>query len=265
MPLSPSLDTAGPLGRSVRDLAVALSVLAGHDPRDPASLDVPLEDYLGGLDQGVAGLTLGLARGHFSSSLDPGVEAAVRDAAATLAGLGAAIHDVELPLAEYGAATAFAICLPEATAVHARVLEECPDALGDEVRIYLEVGALRPPAEHARALRVRAAMRRAWRTAFAGLAAVIAPTLPVTAVPADQDVATLPDGQAPVVATYLRFCAAVNVAGLPALSLPCGFDRSGLPIGLQLIGRPFAEATLLRIGRAYERATDWSERRPPLP
>lgn len=265
MPLAPSLDTAGPLGRSVRDLALALIVLAGHDPRDPACADVPLEDYFGGLDGGVAGLTLGVAGGHFSSSLDSDVEAAVREAAATLAGAGAVICDVELPLAEHGAATAFAICLPEAAAVHAVVLQECPDALGNEVRTYLELGALRPPAEHARALRVRAAIRRAWRTAFAGLDAVIAPTLPATAVRADRDLVSLPDGDTPVVAAYLRLCAAVSVAGLPALSLPCGFDRSGLPIGLQLIGRPFAEATLLRIGQTYERATGWSERRPPLP
>jgi aspartyl-tRNA(Asn)/glutamyl-tRNA(Gln) amidotransferase subunit A len=265
MPLSLSLDTAGPLARSVRDLAVAFTVLAGHDARDPASADVPVEDYVGGLDDGVAGLTLRVAGGHFSSSLDPEVEAAVREAADTLAGAGAAIRDIELPLAEHGTATAFAICLPEAAAVHAGVLRERPDALGDEVRTYLEVGALRPPAEHARALRVRAAMRKAWRTAFEGLDAVIAPTLPVTAVRADQDVVSLPDGEAPVVATYLRLCAVVNVVGLPALSLPCGFDRAGLPIGLQLIGRPFAEATLLRIGKAFERATGWSERRPPLP
>ncbi len=265
MPLAPSLDTAGPLGRSVRDLALALAVLAGHDPRDAATVDVPLDDYLGSLDGGVAGLTLGVARGHFSASLDPDVEAAIREATETLAGAGAAIRDVELPLAEHGAATAFALCLPEAAAVHAGVLQECPDALGDDVRTYLEVGALRPPAEHIRGLRVRAAVRRAWRTAFEGLDAVICPTLPTTAVRADQDVVSLPGGDIPVVAAYLRLCAPVSVAGLPALSLPCGFGRSGLPIGLQLIGRPFGEATLLRVGQAYERATRWSDRRPPLP
>jgi aspartyl-tRNA(Asn)/glutamyl-tRNA(Gln) amidotransferase subunit A len=265
MPLAPSLDTAGPLGRSVRDLALSLTVLAGHDPRDPASAEAPVEDYLDELDAGVAGLTVGVAGGHFSASIAPDVEAAVRAAAETLAAEGAAIHDVELPLADYGAATAFAICLPEAAAAHSGVLRERPDALGDDVRTYLEVGALRPPAEHVRALRVRAAVRRAWRTAFEGLEAVICPTLPTTAVRADRDVVSLPGGDTSVVAAYLALCAPVSVAGLPALSLPCGFDRSGLPIGLQLIGRPFGEATLLRIGRAYERATSWSDRRPPLP
>jgi aspartyl-tRNA(Asn)/glutamyl-tRNA(Gln) amidotransferase subunit A len=264
MPLALSLDTAGPLGRSVRDLALSLTVLAGHDPRDPTSAEVPVDDYLQGLDGGVAGLDIGLAGGHFSASIDPDVDAAMREAAETLAGEGAAIHDVELPLADYGAATAFAICLPEAAAAHSRVLRERPDALGVDVRTYLEIGALRPPAEHVRALRVRAAVRRAWRTAFEGLEAVICPTLPTTAVRADQNVVSLPGGDTSVVAAYLALCAPVSVAGLPALSLPCGFDRSGLPIGLQLIGRPFGEATLLRIGQAYERATSWSDRRPPL-
>lgn len=264
MPLSPSLDTAGPLGRTVRDVALAFAVLAGHDPRDPASVDVPVDDYLGGLDAGVTGLTLGLAGGLFSSTPTPDVAAAVKEAARVLADAGAEIRDVELPLAEHGAMTVFALCLPEAAQAHARVLRERPDAIGEEVRTYLEVGALRPAEEHTRARRVRAAMQRAWRTAFEGLDAVIAPTLPATAMRADARGVSLPEGEVSVVPAYLRFCAPVNVVGLPALSVPCGFDQSGLPIGLQLIGRPFGEATLLRIGYAYERATPWHERRPPL-
>jgi aspartyl-tRNA(Asn)/glutamyl-tRNA(Gln) amidotransferase subunit A len=264
MPFTPSLDHAGPIGRCVRDLAVTLSVVAGHDSRDSASAAVAVDDYVRDLDVGIAGLTIGVLTGHFRASIDPGVGAAVDATVDVLEAEGATTRELELPLAEHASAVLFALCLREGADAHAQVLRERPDAIGDDVRLYLELGAVRPPAERERALRVRARMREAWRDAFAGFDAAIAPTLPATAALAGQETLVLPDGPEPVVAAYLRLCAPASVVGLPALSLPCGFDNSGLPIGLQVIGRPFEEATLLRIGNAYERSTEWHRRRPAV-
>jgi len=264
IPLSWSLDHAGPIAGSVRDAALALAVLAGHDPRDPASAPAPTDDYVAALKLGVDDLTLGVPTNYFFENLTPGVELAVRGAIDVLAAAGATIVDVPVPLTEYAVAIAFALCLPEASTYHARTLRERGTLYSEGVRLYLELGALRPGTEYVRALCAREAIRRAWREAFTGIDAIVAPTLPATAAEIDQVVFPLPAGEEAIVPAYLRLCAPANVVGLPSLSVPCGFDDDGLPVGLQIIGRPFCEATVLRIGEGYERATPWHDKVPAL-
>lgn len=264
LPLSWSLDHAGPIAGSVRDVAFGLGVLAGHDPRDLASSSRPVDDYVADLERGVAGLALGIPRNYYFDNLAPEVDEAVGRAIELLESEGAELREIHLGLAEYAVAAAFAICLPEATAYHEDMLRERPELYGEDVRLYLELGALRPATEYVRALRARETIRRAWRGAFEGIDAVVVPTLPATAARVGQETFALPGGDEPVVPAYLRLCAPANVVGLPSLSVPCGFDGDGLPIGLQIIGRPFAERVVLRVGAAYERATEWHARFPAL-
>ena len=259
MPTAWSLDTIGPIARDVPDAALALMVLAGHDSRDPVSLDLPAADYRAGLDRGVDGLVLGLATGFFAARVQPAVTEAVTAAAEALARCGATVRPVELPAGEY--TLAFSLARPEAAAVHARVLRERPHLLQPSTREALEQGSLVLAVSYVDALRARARIAAMWRTAFDGLDAVLLPATPATAVPAADPVVRWEDGVVETASScYGRFNRAANLTGQPALSIPCGHDRDGLPIGLQIIGRPFDEATVLRIGRAYEIARGWPVR-----
>jgi aspartyl-tRNA(Asn)/glutamyl-tRNA(Gln) amidotransferase subunit A len=254
IPLAWSLDHAGPIALHVSDIAVSMSVLARG----------PTRAYVDSLDKGVEGLVLGVPVNYFFDDLQPDVDRAVRQAIADLDALGATVRDIELPHAEHGVAIAFEICLVEAASYHADLYAAHSDLYGEDVRLYVEVGATRPGIEYVRALRARERLRRMWLEAMAGVDVLIAPTLPATAARADHPTVSLPSGETDIVSAYLRFCAPLNVTGFPALSLPCGFDASGLPIGLQIIGRPTEDARVLRVGHAYESATGWHSLRPEM-
>ncbi len=257
LPLSWTLDHAGPMVRSVQDAALVMTAIAGHDPRDPASADVPVPDFTSTLEGGARGLRLGLPRRYFFEQVDADVLAALEAAADVLRSEGAQVRDVDIP--EIGlAGQAFApIISAEAAAYHARWLREWPGDYGADVRMRLEQGDLYSATHYVNALRLRRRVVDGFLGALDGVDVLLAPTMPVTA----------PLHPGPKVQTpnpLTRFTFPVNVAGLPALTVPCGFDGDGLPIGAQLIGRPFDEATVLRAGRAYERATDWHTRRPAV-
>lgn len=260
-----SLDHAGPLTRTVRDAAIVLNAIAGYDARDPATLAVPVPDYLDGIDGGVAGLTLGVPSNYYFDDVDPEVEAVVRAAIDSLRSQGAILRDVEIPYAPHMMAIEFGLCVPEASAYHQQMLRARGDRYQDDVRVLLEAGEIMLATQYIRVLRLRTLVKEAFREALAGIDALVCPTLPATAAKVGQDTLRFPSGaeKTPIDA-YVGWSAPANITGLPALSVPCGFDAQGLPVGLQLIGRPFDEATVLRVGEAYESATDWSLRRPPL-
>jgi aspartyl-tRNA(Asn)/glutamyl-tRNA(Gln) amidotransferase subunit A len=267
-PLAWSADHAGPLAKSVRDCAVVLAAIAGHDPDDPTTSARLVDDYAAPLDSGVAGLRIGVPRNHFFDNVRPDVEAAVRAAIAELERLGARLVDVELPLAEHGRAVIRILALVEGAAVHRRDLAERADRYGDEVRLLLETGSLVSGTAYLDAQRVRTLMKRAFRQAFEThrLDAVVTPTNPIGAVPAPGTEPVSVAGEPPdaLINHYARFASAFNATGMPALTVPCGFDADGHPAGLQIAGRPFDEATVLRIGQAYESATSWHTMRPSL-
>ncbi|MEU1040443.1 amidase [Streptomyces sp. NPDC005907] len=261
--LSWSLDHVGPLTRTVQDVALVLSATAGHDPRDPASVSGPVLDRFPGGD--LRGLRVGVPRNHYFDRVTPEVEESVRGAIERLAELGAELVDVEIPMARYIQAVQWGLMVPEATAYHERSLRATPDLYAADVRILLEAGELTSAGDYLRAQRARTMMRDAWARMFDGIDVLAAPTVPMTAAEAGQDAVEWADGTTEAVSdSYVRLCAPANITGVPALTLPVGHDRAGLPIGMQLMARPFHDATVLRVGRVYEESVAGAGRLAPL-
>ncbi len=278
-----SLDQVGPFTRDVADLALVLNAICGHDPRDSTSAPLPVPDFTQTLTGDIAGLRVGVPREYFIEGMQPGVRAAVEQAIGQLAALGATIDwEISLPSTEAALAVYYIIAPSEASANLARYdgvkygyayqagasmwenMERTRQyGFGDEVkrRIMLGTYALSAgyyDAYYKKALQVRTLIRREFDAAFARCDVLVTPTSPTVAF-------RLGEKTADPVAMYLNdvFTLPVNIAGLPGMSVPCGFV-DGLPVGLQFIGKPFDEATLLRVGYAYQQATDWHTRRPPL-
>ncbi|MBQ1120980.1 amidase [Streptomyces sp. B15] len=252
--LSWSLDHVGPLTRTVEDAAAVLAALAGDAPRDSASAPPPSADRQPDAETDLTGLRVGVPVNYYFDHVDPEVEAAVRRAVDRLAELGAHLVDVEIPMTRYVQAVQWGLMVPEATAYHERTLRSVPERYAADVRILLEAGELMPAGDYLRAQRARTLMRRSWLSTLEEVDVIAAPTVPTTAAKADQPTLTWPDGTVETVSdAYVRLSAPANITGLPALTLPVGHDRAGMPIGMQLMGRPQSEAVLLRAGHAYER------------
>jgi aspartyl-tRNA(Asn)/glutamyl-tRNA(Gln) amidotransferase subunit A len=279
-----SLDQVGPIARTVRDVAAVLQVIAGHDPRDSTSVPRPVPDYAAALRGEVRGLRLGVPREYFVAGIEPEVERAVRTAIDTLVSLGASVVELSLPHTAYAIATYYLVATAEASSNLARydgvkfglrksangsglldMYRETREAgFGAEVkrRIMLGTYALSTgyyDAYYLKALKVRTMIREDFARAFSACDLVVTPTAPTTAFRLGEKVSD-------PLAMYLSdiFTTSANLAGLPGLSIPCGFDSSGLPIGLQLLAPPFGEEVLLGAGDAYQGATDWHERRAPV-
>ena len=265
MPLSWSLDHIGPLTRTVRDAAILLGVIAGPDARDATASSHPVPDYVTGLDRPIAGLRIGAPDRYYEEGVDDVVRMAVQAATEALRGLGAEV--VECPLPDPAPLNDLAnmISRCESTAVHGRIVRESPHLLQPAVRARLEVGFHVSAHDYLQAARLRA---RATRTfvddVFARVDLVVTPTIPEPAPALAAAKAGSPDDIVRRMGRFSRLTRPWNALGLPALSLPCGFAPDGRPVGLQLIARPFDEATLLRAGHAYEQAAGWWRRRPPL-
>ena len=254
--LSWTLDHTGPLARTVEDCALLMQPLAGHDPLDPASSHAPVDDYTAGLGRGVRGLRVGVVRNYFFEGIDPDVERAFEEAMATLRRLGAEVRDVQIP--SLAATHSFLlIMLAEAYAYHEQDLREHPELYGDVLRERLLAGALVTGAEYVQAQRIRSGICRETATVLRDVDVLATPTTPKPATPFAQ-------AHDPGFGFPRSNMPPFNITGSPTLALPCGFSASGLPVSLQLAGRPFDEATVLRVGHAYEQATGWHTRRPPV-
>ena len=263
MPLAWGLDHVGPMGRSVADVATLLTAMAGPDPFDRAGAGEPAADFSAALDKGVQGLRFVVPDFRFLELATEPVAAAVREAADTLEELGARRIDVPMPrqLDLVGPA-AIAVFLAEAGAVHRDTLASHPEAYGRETRAFLSLAEHVSGHAYVQAQRVRAVLADELARVFQSVDLLVTPTLPMTAPRLDAREIEGADGPMDVRAAMTLFTRLFNLTGLPAMSLPCGFDH-GMPIGLQLVGRPFDEATLLRAARAYEGATEWHRLRPP--
>jgi len=262
MPLSQSLDTVGPLAQSAEDCALLLGLMAGADPEDPTAIAGPLPDYMAATKQPMKGITIGVPAAFYVDDLDPEVARVLEETVATLKREGAEVVKVELPDQRQLSSASQLVLAVEAAAFHKRWMIERSQDYGPQVLMRLQNGLAVPAVSYLEAMRWRGPALSAHAAATAGIDAVIAPVSPIPAPTiAESDVGNSPEADA-VLPRITRFTRPVNYLGLPALSIPCGFTRSGLPVGLQLIGRSFDEATLLRIGAAFQRATDFHARVP---
>jgi aspartyl-tRNA(Asn)/glutamyl-tRNA(Gln) amidotransferase subunit A len=262
LPLSRLLDHAGPLTATVEDAARLLQVVAGYDPDDGSTVPVPVPDYAAALGEGVRGLRVGVPRGYFFDRLDDEVRSAVERALGVLHDLGAELHEVAVP--DFGpiALPAFGLAVADLLDLYGEQFRTRRQDFGADVAAILGQGA--PVGVSLAAVqRTMHQLTAAVRRVLEEVDVLVTPTTPLAAPPIGEELAEYGGVREPVVFALLRCTVPFNVTGLPALSLPCGFTRTGLPIGLQITGRPFDEATVLRAGHAYERATEWHLRWPP--
>ncbi|MGO9621390.1 MAG: Asp-tRNA(Asn)/Glu-tRNA(Gln) amidotransferase subunit GatA [Desulfobaccales bacterium] len=277
-----SLDQIGPITKEVKDAALLMSVIAGHDPQDSTSVPQAVPDYAAALGQDLKGLKIGVPREYFGPGLDQEVEAAIRSALGTLGGLGAEILEVSLPHTEYAVATYYLVAVAEASSNLARYdgvkygfraegrnlmetyLNTRTEGFGAEVRRRIMLGAYilsagYYDAYYKKGTQARALIRGDFEAAFRECALIACPVSPTPAF-------RLGEKLADPLTMYLSdiFTISANLAGIPGISVPCGFSSRGLPIGLQLLGPPFAEPEIFRAAYAFEQATDFHCRKPPF-
>jgi aspartyl-tRNA(Asn)/glutamyl-tRNA(Gln) amidotransferase subunit A len=265
MPLSWSNDHVGPMARSVADVALMLGVIAGRDPLDATTSHRPVPDYVAALDAGVAGLRVLAPANFFWTGVDAEMAAAVRRAIGVLEGLGARVKEVAVPDPEVVSDVANVISRCEAAAVHTRLARERPEELQPVVRARLELGFRISAHDYLQALRLRARLTRAFiREVFADGDLVVAPVIPEPAPRLADATAGTPAEVAARGGRFSRLTRPFNGLGLPALAVPAGLSSDGLPLALQIVGRPFDETAVLRAGHALERAAGGFPR-PPDP
>jgi aspartyl-tRNA(Asn)/glutamyl-tRNA(Gln) amidotransferase subunit A len=278
-----SLDQIGPITKDVTDAAILLNVISGHDPRDSTSANIAVPDFTSALKKSVKGMKIGIPREYFIEGMDPDVDNAVRDAVKTLEGLGAAVREVTLPHTAYAIAAYYILATSEASSNLARYdgvkygvrAEGAKDLLdmymksrsqgfGPEVkrRIMLGTYALSAgyyDAYYKKSQQVRTLIKRDFDEAFKSVDIIATPTAPTAAF-------KIGEKSADPLQMYLSdiFTISVNLAGIPGISIPCGFTKNNLPIGLQLLGRHFDEESVLHASFAYEQATDWHKRRAKI-
>lgn len=282
MSMASSLDTIGPICKSVEDMATVLETIAGKDPLDATTGSAPVPDYRSLLKADVKGLKIGIPKEYFIDGMHPDVEKAVRAAADVLRELGATLHDVSLPHTKYATPTYYVLCPCEVSSNMSRYdgiryghtepadsLKEYYEAVrskgfGPEVKRRIMIGAYALSAGYfdayyRQAQKVRTLLCRDFANAFQTVDVILSPVSPTPAF-------TVGAHENDPVAMYLEdiFLGAQVMAGIPALSVPCGFSKEGLPIGLQLMGPQWGEATILSAAHAYEKATAWRAKKPAL-
>lgn len=264
MPLSPSLDTLGPLARSARDAARLLTVIAGPDPRDGSTLAAPARDYEAGLDGDLSGLTIAVPAGYYREAATPEILALLDESLVVLKARGVRIVETRVPdMATLNAMMQLVMGV-EAAALHRRWLQERPQDYGAQVRARILPGLAYSATRYAEALMLRGKLVQDWlASAMAGADMVHIPTLAVPVPTIAETTEGEPADVAAAIARVTHCTRAINYLGLPALSVPCGFTAGDLPAAFQLVGRPFGEAALLKAGDAYQRATDVHLRPPP--
>jgi aspartyl-tRNA(Asn)/glutamyl-tRNA(Gln) amidotransferase subunit A len=265
IPLAWSLDTVGPMTRTVEDCAIMLNVVAGHDPRDPGSALESTTDYTADLGMGVKGIRIGLISDYFFSHLQRPVHDAVRNAIAVFQDEGASTHEVQIENIHGNISAQLTVESCEPSTYHQDWLRSRPADYGEDVRTLLEIGSLIPSTTYLQAQRYRQLLRGEFMAAFKSVDVFVCPTLPFTATAVGATTVVIEDGvEEDMLSAVMQYTGVPSLTGLPALIVPAGFDEHGLPIGIQIIGRPFDEATLFRVGAAFQSVTEYHKRVPPI-
>ena len=261
MPLSFSLDCIGPLARTARDCARLMDVIAGADEADPTASSEPVPDHERALDGNARGLRIGVARDYYYDPVTLDVAHHLEESLATFRALGATVTEVKVPDIDLVNTLMHVLMTVEAATVHRKWLETRRGDYSLQVRSRIEPGLFYPATRYLEALSLRARIAREFvATAMQDVDVLHLPAIPIP-VPTIQDSTVGPDVMR-IIGTLGHCTRGLNYLGLPAISVPAGFDNKGLPIGFQLVGRPFAEATLLRAADAYQRVTDWHKKKP---
>jgi aspartyl-tRNA(Asn)/glutamyl-tRNA(Gln) amidotransferase subunit A len=255
IPLSWSLDHCGPLTQTVEDAAIILDALTEGYPHSP---------YRDSLAQKIDGLRIGVPRTYFCDQVVPEVQAAVEECIRTLERMGARTVEVDLPTARHQRAIFMQIVSPEAWSYHEPYLAAGGHHGGSDVRNRIETGRLLLSVDYVRAQRARTILKDECAAALRTADVLVAPTLPILPPRIDETTVSWAGEQESVYSALTRFTRPFNIAGVPVISIPCGYSSSGLPIGVQIVGRAYDERTVLRVADAYERQTGWTQRRPPM-
>jgi aspartyl-tRNA(Asn)/glutamyl-tRNA(Gln) amidotransferase subunit A len=264
LPLAWSMDHVGPMTRTAADAAVLLEPMAGHDPRDPTTSDLPVPDYRAALTGDIRGLRVGVLRAFFLESAGLVLRQAVEQAVKRLEEQGARVEEVRLETVAHASGASFAIVGAEALAYHEEWMKTRPDDYGPDVLDRLRLGAFVSATQYLKAQRARRLIRQEVDALLADLDVLVAPVTPIVATPVGQTEVVVEGGRQDVRSSLIRLTRVFNLTGHPVCALPCGFTVAGLPMGMQIVGRPFDEATILRVADAYQRVTDWHTRRPPV-
>ncbi len=252
VPLAWSLDHVGPMTKCVRDAAIMLTAMAGYDPKDPTSADEKVPGFARTLKKGVKGLRIGIDPGFCFSMVDNEVEASVRSGLRVLEGEGARIVEIRLPSIELTSVVESILITTEAAAYHEDNLRSRAADYGDDVRALLQGGSVFSAVHYLKAQRLRRIIQQEFAQAFQKIDLFALPGAAVPAPPIGAQTVSIAGAETDVPMALLRFACPSNLTGLPAISVPCGLSNEGLPVGLQLVGRAFDEATLLRAAYAFE-------------
>lgn len=262
-PLAWSLGHVGPITRTVTDAAVTLQAIAGHDPRDPASADTPVPDFRAGLESGVAGLVIGVEEDFLFHHCDDRIAALTRGIIDRLVEHGARVVEVDLPTLAHSEWAGTMTSLAEAATVHHRTLLDHAAGLGADVRLQLQLGQAVSAVDYLRAQQLRRHLDREFTTAFERVDVILSPTVPVPTPRAGARRIEVNGRSVGLGGNLIRYCVPANLTGHPALTVPAGLIDA-LPVGVQIMGRAFDEATVLRVGRAVESLDPLGGRRAPL-
>jgi aspartyl-tRNA(Asn)/glutamyl-tRNA(Gln) amidotransferase subunit A len=260
--LSWSQDHPGPMTRTVEDCALVLNAVAGYDPRDPSSANMSIPDFTQSLTENIKGLRVGVPKEPFEDPVDSEVEHFVRSAIELLGKLGAIIHEISWPMYHESKAISSTILMAEAMAYHSQLMKRQGSRLDPKVRLRLEAGLLISAIDYLQAQRARRLFYQQSCDLFKNVDLLVGPTVPITACNIGTEEVQIGNTLLGVIPLLTQHTRPYNLNGFPAITVPCGFSRNGLPVGFQLAGKPFDEATVLRAAFAYEQATEWHQRRP---
>ena len=264
MPLSATLDCIGPLARHARDIARLHDVIAGFDRRDPTTYGAPAGNCEAGLSGDIRDVVIARPGGYYAEDVDPEVDSAMNEAFRVFQSLGAGVLATVTPDMARVNSLMHLVMAVEAATLHRQWLETRPEDYADQVRGRIEPGLYYPATRYVEALSMRGALSREWIETVIGTAdCAIVPTLPVAVPTIAQTIDGSPSDVAAIIGRVTRHTRAINYLGLPAVALPCGFSAGGLPVSMQIIGRPWSEPLLLRIADAFQRVTDMHLRTPP--
>ncbi len=264
-PLSWSMDHAGPLAKDVRDAALIMNVIAGHDPNDPTTSNLRVPDFTAALTGDINGIRVGMPQPYFFEALQPSVQEAVMQAITQLTHLGARVEEKTINGLDQAPQVLWDLITADAGVVHEAHLSTHAEVLDPDVRQLGEQGLRLMASDYVKAQIAREAMKQDMMQALDNVDVLVTPTSPIVTPKLGDDQIDINGSQVPMRPALRRFTLPFNLSGLPACTIPCGLSPDGLPIGLQIIGKPFDEATVLRLAHAYERSTTWHQLRPTTP